>query len=640
MLLPKTVRKFVAVFRGEVSPVLILLSVLFGFWFGLMPGWSGVHVALLVLALVLNIHIGLFALFAGLGRAICFAAAPVWFHVGRWAQDALQPVYEYVGGLPVLGLTDFAVYAIAGGFLAGPVLGLVLGLLLARSVHIFRRTWLKLEENSDRFRQWQSNRWVRWLDWLLLGKRTEDVRTVLRRRARIIRVPGVIVAVVLVAVSAVGLYFVQGDRLQMLASDALTQANGAEVNLAEFALAPLAGRISARGLAVTDPARPSINRLSADELTADASLWNLLRGKLVMDDVTMRSVSFDAPRSSPGLVLPREPQTAATPEFKPEALGIPIVGDEIAKLETYFRRAEDLRDWLAEIKPWLPQREPAPPAAPVPERYLEYLTARAAVPPAPRFIVRKAVLGGVRIELEEFGPSTITCSNLSDAPAAAGLPLIVEIQSEQRATTLRINCRYDREAGGAEIAGRIEDLDLKRLQQSLSPRNPIAFDGGTATTDIAGSATRQWIDLSLAIQTQGMRARAAAGVFGLDQRVTNEAVRVLEHVETRLRVVGPLLAPRLVFDPPQLTEQFKQALVKAGKAELARQVDDLLGDKVPGAGKLLDDPVGGAQEALSGLLGGQDKKKDAADEKKKDKKQDALDRLRRHLKPKPKPEKE
>jgi len=41
MILPKTIRKFLAVLRGGVSPVIIFLSIMLGFWFGLVPGWSG-----------------------------------------------------------------------------------------------------------------------------------------------------------------------------------------------------------------------------------------------------------------------------------------------------------------------------------------------------------------------------------------------------------------------------------------------------------------------------------------------------------------------------------------------------------------------------------------------------------------------
>jgi len=131
MLLPSSIRKVVAIFRGEVSPVLILLSVLLGFWFGLTPGWYGIHVALLVLALVLNVHIGIFLLFAGFGKALCFAAAPLLYHAGQWAQGALSPLLNLLGALPVLGVTDFSRYAVAGAAVLGPVVGLVCGLLLA-----------------------------------------------------------------------------------------------------------------------------------------------------------------------------------------------------------------------------------------------------------------------------------------------------------------------------------------------------------------------------------------------------------------------------------------------------------------------------------------------------------------------------
>ena len=69
MILPGFIRKLLAVFRGSVAPPLILLSVMIGFWVGLMPGWSGLHTALLVVVLILNIHLGLFLLSLGVGKA-------------------------------------------------------------------------------------------------------------------------------------------------------------------------------------------------------------------------------------------------------------------------------------------------------------------------------------------------------------------------------------------------------------------------------------------------------------------------------------------------------------------------------------------------------------------------------------------
>ena len=64
MIVPKPIRKFAALFRGDVAPTIIVLSVALGFWFGLTPGWYGIHAVLLVLVLVLNVHLGLFLVWA------------------------------------------------------------------------------------------------------------------------------------------------------------------------------------------------------------------------------------------------------------------------------------------------------------------------------------------------------------------------------------------------------------------------------------------------------------------------------------------------------------------------------------------------------------------------------------------------
>ena len=82
MILPKFIRKMLAVLRGGVSPVIIFLSVILGFSFGLIPGFSGLHTAIVIVVLILNIHTGLFLISAALAKSLCFAAAPVLYHAG------------------------------------------------------------------------------------------------------------------------------------------------------------------------------------------------------------------------------------------------------------------------------------------------------------------------------------------------------------------------------------------------------------------------------------------------------------------------------------------------------------------------------------------------------------------------------
>ena len=117
MFVPQPLKKLISILRGDVAPLLILISVTLGFWFGLTPGWYGIHVALLVLVLILNVHIGIFVFFAGLGKALSFAAAPALYHAGVWVQDTLASLVDVLAATPVIALTDFSQYSVCGALL-------------------------------------------------------------------------------------------------------------------------------------------------------------------------------------------------------------------------------------------------------------------------------------------------------------------------------------------------------------------------------------------------------------------------------------------------------------------------------------------------------------------------------------------
>ena len=142
MFIPKPFKKLVAILRGDVAPLLIFVSVMLGFWFGLTPGWYGIHVALLVVVLILNVHIGIFVASAGLAKALSFAAAPVLYHTGAWVQESLAWLVQFPAAVPVIGVTDFARYSVCGALLLGPLLGSLAGAGLAYAPVWFRtRRW-------------------------------------------------------------------------------------------------------------------------------------------------------------------------------------------------------------------------------------------------------------------------------------------------------------------------------------------------------------------------------------------------------------------------------------------------------------------------------------------------------------------
>ena len=98
----------------------------------------------------------------------------------------------------------------------------------------------------------------------------------------------------------------------------------------------------------------------------------------------------------------------------------------------------------------------------------------------------------------------------------------------------------------------------------------------------------------------------------MDAKTASEALAVLKNIDTTLRIVGPITEPRLVFDVKGLQDEFKKALINAGKQKVAdevnkqidEQLDKQLGDKAPSE---LKDAIKKSPGLLDGLLKKDDK---------------------------------
>jgi len=617
MLIPRPIRQIVGAFRGEAAPFMILLSVAAGFWFGLLPGFQGLNVFLLALVLVLNVNIGIFLLSALVGKLACFAAAPLLYHAGVWVHESLPVLLRVLSKIPIVAISDFDRYAVAGATVVGPIVGTVLGLLLAKSVQRYRQAWLRLEENSEAYRAWRSKGWVRFLDRILLGKKTADIRGVLSRRPKYVRKAGVVAAALLVVGSGLGIQFVQDRIARQHIAEALTQAYGAQVDIDKIDIKLLGGSVDVTGIAVTDREHPQNNKIAIGGISAAASWSNLLLGRLVLNNVALSAVTLDQPRATPGKVLPRAEKKERSFTFDPSQYNLPNVS--VAELDSYFDDAKAIKERLKQLQEWLPQgrdKQAAKRERQVPEEYLAYLRARSPVSGMPRIIVQQLDLDKIVLPEEEFGNSRITCKNISAAPDAARLPVKIEIKSLDRPTSIEIVFHHDAPEGGTSIKGVYGDVDLQRLQKRLSKKNPVTFRRGMASGSIEGKATTDSIDLGLAVKTQNMQLDSTGdGVFGLDPGVSSEAMKALEHMDLKLRLVGPITQPRLVFDEKGMRESMGNALVAAGKGELAKRIPGAAGVNLPGIGAggpaaATKDPLKTGADITGGILGATKEKKD------------------------------
>lgn len=612
MILPGFIKKLLAVFRGSVAPPLILLSVMIGFWVGLMPGWSGLHTALVVVILVLNVHLGLFLLSLGVGKAVCLAAAPVLYHVGVYVQEYLSGLLNVLSSIPIVGMTDFNRFALAGALVIGPVVGAIAGLALAFSVINFRKMMLKFDEKSEKFRTYYSKTWVRILDRLLIGKRAKDIKSMFVK-TKYIRKAGIVLAVILVGGFVAVAHFLQDTTVKNYATQTLTRANGAEVDLKNLAISVLGGSVAAEDLQVTDAQQPTQNQVVVEKVAANASVYDLLLGKLVLENVEISGMQFDQARQTPGKVLETSPQEEKP--FDPNAYAIDA--NDIAKIDKYVKDAKKLKEQLEKLRQWLPESGQKAPgeATQTPQSYLEYLQAKAASNPTVTMLAKRVFADKVELPSKLFGNSAILMTNLSDAPRTLGEPITLELTSHETPAVLKAQVDYATET--PEVTGTFEGFDLSKVQSELGQDAGIAFESGAASGTFKGQLTKELVDLTFKVDLTDLKAKGQGeGVLGLGAEQTSEVLGVMNELSTTIRVVGPVTSPRVVFDTKGLGEEFKQALVKAGKDRLQKEIDnklqeelgDKLGDKVPDQLKdAIKAPGKNIVEGLGGLLGGKKK---------------------------------
>ncbi len=616
MILPRFIKKFLAIFRGSVSPVFIFLSVMLGFSFGLMPGFSGFHTIIVIIVLVLNVHVGLFLLSAGIGKTLCFAAAPVLYHAGAWVQTYLSFLLRLLASIPVMGLTDFSKYSVASTVILGPILGAIAGLFMARSVLSFRRMMLKLEEGSEKFKKWYSNRWVRILDRFLIGKRAKDTKSLFTAKTKYIRKAGFALAVLLVVVSVIAITIIKDSTIKDYASGAMTRANGAEVSLEDLNLFALTGTVSVSGIDVTDPENPNNNQLTIDKVATDASLYNLLLGRVVMEEVNVSNVKFNQKRTTPGKVdkttAKQEPAVFDPCNFKVDPA-------DLTKLETYMKDSKALKEKLRKLRKWLPKKDAEKTAAQpkqVPQKYLDYLRAQAVMPASPRILAKKVILDNVQIPSPTFANSKILLTNISDAPRAAGLPVTFDLKSLDTSAYIKVTVDYGSKDQIPKLTGTFGGFDMSKIQSSFSENAGLIFTSGIASGQFNGFATSELLDLTAGIVISNLQAKGQGkGVLGLGSETTSEAFGALKNLKTTIRIVGPVSEPQLVFDVKGLTDELKKALVEAGKerlikeidSKLGEKIDEKIGDKVPDE---LKDTLKKPKDLIKGLLGGKKEEDD------------------------------
>lgn len=613
-------RKIGQLIRGKATPFQLMAACVLGATLGFMPGWAaapGLTAALLLLLVVLNANL-LLATLIGLGaKLLSLAAMPAVFALGRFLLDGpTRGLLESAINAPVLAWFGFEVYVTTGGLVAGLIVGVLVGLLVVKTISGYRRKMVELEKNSERFQQFTSRRWVKFLTFVLVGsgpgKKVTYEQLLNKKVGNPIRTLGAVFVALLVLLLFLLQGFVQSSIVTAALQSGLERINGATVDVGGVELDLKAGRLTLTGLAMADPNRLDTDVFRAASIEADVSAPSLLRKRMHLDRVLVRDATHGEKRQTPG-------RRYAPPPEEPKQEPPPPEGTK--RLEDYLRDAAVWKERLAQAKRWLDklsgpeEEEPATTTEPEStaaraetlrerlERQVEELGYRRVradhlVQKTPTFTIGELTAGQVHVVELKDETLDITARNLSTHPALLGqAPEITVVSSKDTLGFATRLGRFDATPGDNTLSAHYHGLPTDAVAGQLKLAGEKPLTGGTIDLDAKGAlTTRGGVRVSLPL---------VATLHQVTLAMPGMQPTPVDRLEVPIALEGRLDRPRIRVDDQGLAK----ALVKAGvqratdeataraKEELNKQVGEQLGNQIGEQGGQL----------LQGILGGKKK---------------------------------
>ena len=599
--------------RGRCTPFQVVVASILGACLGFLPGLAeapGSVVFLAALLAVLNANLFVAGVVGAAASLLSLALVPTTFAVGRFLLDGpTSGLFGWAVNAPVLATFGLERYVTTGGLALGVAFGAVVGVLLARLQARVRSLLAKAESDSERFQRLQSKGWVRVAAFVFVGRRPKDGYESLgeRRVGNPVRLVGVVGVVALTGLAYAGNAFLGSAYLQNALQGGLERANGATVDLAALDLDPLGGRVSLEGLAVADADELTRDLFRGLTFEADVSTEELLRKRLVVERLVVRSASSGEERSVPG---ERVGEGAGPPEGDAAAGSVGdgerSLEEVLADVELWRERLERARRLLARFAGEDTTPDASEGADGAREEGLRERLERQArqwghgevvathlLRRGPRVVVNSVVVDDFQLADVPGERFELRIENLSSAPALLDAGPRVSLRSKDGDVTLELALG----ALGSGATAAAPNAREARLAFALKgvPVDSVAGDvvvggsrvvrGGTLDVELDGAYRDGGIDLPLRVS-----------LHDTTLTIPGYAPTAVDRFALPIGVRGPLDAPAFSVDDDALVD----ALVQAGQRELARRVQAEVDARLAEARAEIE---GRLQEELDARLG-------------------------------------
>jgi uncharacterized protein (TIGR03546 family) len=576
------IRRFGKVFRGGVHPLEIGVSVALGVLAGVAVGKNGLVILLFLLMLILNINKPTFSLACVPFGALGITLARYKFLAGRWilSVDPVARFFESTANAPVGAMMGFDRYAVAGGFAIGLPLAFLAGLVAALLTKKFRTAALALVGDEEAFKGWMKGRFARIGKWILFGVGEADYEASLTRMPCPIRVSGVILLAVLVLLLLVAGSLDYGLLSQPTLEKKLTQAVGAQVDVGEFSLRPLAAAARIADLAVTDRTEPSKNSIAAKTLLADFSIPGLLKLSAEVDEISISRLELGTDRAKPGEVISPE----GGEEAKPEGVKIPEVpkgGEDISAYlthwETWKQKLAKLRDTLRSIEDCRrrsveagrpPEGEDTRDFDSLARKYgYESFRAPKIRRTIPDLVIRKLSAEDIRTTHDYFNVVDLEIENLAYPFRFAEDLTRFRIIDKKGMGSMELVVDFRDPECPAKFNMTLSKIPAKDLNNQLGSRVPVTFEKGAVELKGSGDMRSGSIDVNLCVDLADavLKPKKNVSIAGLRNKDLETALEMTRDLELYIGISGDPANPRVKVESDALEEALKKTVTEKAK---------------------------------------------------------------------------
>lgn len=564
-----------AAFGGGTDARGIALAIGLGLLAGFVTTPSLTLLAVLLLAVLLNLHTRSFIFAWGAAWALSWPLRPVTRGLGRllledtWCADVLRDWDDSL--LPVL--LDWHRFTTFGGLVLGSALAVVAFWRVYQALSSIPQDSQGTDAQPSRRVSYEVRICTRLRRLLVHDEPT------LVARDRWTRPWGFPAAVVCAGLAALLASWMVPHACRRALVERLTQLNGAEVSVGDIKLDLATGRVAIDDLRLADPAALDHDRWRIGHVEGTFSVGLMARGRLDFKTLSLTSIREHVRRSELARAHgDRALRSAIQALDEPVLLTPSAVEATLGSCEAEIALSTLAHDWttLAERLEFVRRAI----AGAENLHKLEIVSTNDMSEFAPvrgraRLAIRELKATGFARACGFGAKAHLTLKNLSSERAYNTRAVELTLVAPEMATEVRAALRLLEDSPRHELELDIYDLPLARAFHTDGAGRYCTVAGGVADLRASGTCDREGFRLDVQVEARQVDARfhGETPLAGISPAAWNETIRRLNPLRGDFAIEGNWSSPRIVLDEEQLVADVKLQLRAANEQVLVEIID-------------------------------------------------------------------